>query len=118
MVALKLVFGLQLVFVFTVLESLLFEHENIKKQIISVDTIDLILILNIDLLLKMKKASPKKETLFISMNLTIIISYFHTVQPLHHAWFTPEVATAPLKVAVLSKKAFCNLASVKLPFDL
>jgi hypothetical protein len=47
MVALKLVFGLQLVFVFTVLESLLFEHESIKKQKRKIDSIDLILILHI-----------------------------------------------------------------------
>ena len=66
MVALKLVFGLQLVFVFTVLESLLFEHESIKKQIRKFDSIDLILILNIDLLFKMiKYKAPQKLERFI-----------------------------------------------------
>jgi hypothetical protein len=66
MVALKLVFGLQLVFVFTVLESLLFEHESIKKQIRKIDSIDLILILNIYLLFKMiKYKAPQKLERFI-----------------------------------------------------
>ena len=41
--------------------------------------------------------------------------YLQTVQPFHHVWLGPDVATAPLNVT-FSKNAFCNFESVKAPF--